>query len=359
MNKQSIERGYPLLADITGFVPFVMQSEVDHASEIIQELLEFIITRISTVFTVAQIDGDAIFAYAPQERLARGETLFELLETTYIAYKDQLLQVSRVRTCGCNACRNASKLDLKFAVHYGEYIPNEIQKQFDLIGLAPLFIRRREWKESVKEATAWRGYALFTQDCLTQLGLHPDDLHAAEIPGGSVRAFGLNLESRYKSMLEHRRVLVTDEDALYSFEMEFPIAPTELWNWINEPEKRTQWYLLHWTARTRPNGRTGAGAVNHCYHGIGDTLETVLDWHPFEYYSSEYRIRPFNIKMQQTTIFEALSGEKTRLNLTIKPANESAGWFTKFICKTFAGYEKFVFGRLLRMIETQDRPARD
>lgn len=352
MNEYSIERGYPLLADISGFVPFAMESEVEHANEIVQELLEFIITKLDSTFTIAQIDGDSVFAYAPQDRIRRGETLFELLESTYTAYKDQLLQVSRVRTCGCNACRNASNLDLKFAVHFGEYIPHEFQKQFDLIGLAPLFIRKREWKEPVKEAMDWRGYALFTQDCLTQLGLHPDDLHIAEIPGGSVRTFGLDLESRYESMLEHRRVLITNEEALYSFTMDFPISPTALWEWINDPEKRTQWFILHWSARTRPSGRTGSGAVNHCYHGIGDTLETILDWRPFEYYTSEYRIRPFNTRIQQTTQFKSLPDDKTSLHLTIQPSDNSAGWFTKFMCRLFAGYEKYVFKRLLRLIET-------
>lgn len=346
----TLERGYPLLADISGFVPFVVESEVDHANEIVQELLEFIITKLNATFTIAQIDGDAIFAYAPQERITRGETLFELLESTYTAYKDQLLQVSRVRTCGCNACRNASKLDLKFAVHFGEYIPNEFQKQFDLVGLAPLFIRKREWKEPVKEATDWHGYALFTQDCLNQLGLHPDDLSVAEIPGGSIRTFGLDLETRYESALENRRVFIPDEEALYSFTLDYPIDSTHLWDWINDPEKRTQWFILPWSAWTRPGGRTGAGAVNHCYHGIGDTLETILDWQPFDYYTSEYRIRPFNVKMRQTTHFEILSDNKTRLHLNITPADESAGWFTKFICRLFAGYEKYVFKRLMHFI---------
>lgn len=354
-----IQRGYLLLADISGFVPFVVESEVDHANEIVQELLEFIITKVNSAFTIAQIDGDAIFAYAHNERILRGETLFELLETTYTAYKDQLLQVSRVRTCGCNACRNASKLDLKFAVHFGEYIPNEFQKQFDLIGLAPFFIRKREWKEPVKEAMDWRGYALFTQDCLTQLGLHPEDLRAVEIPGGAIRTFGLDLESRYESMLKHRRVVISDEKAQFSFTMEIPIKSTALWEWINEPEKRTKWFILPWSAMTRPGGRTGAGAVNHCFHGIGDTLETILDWQPFNYYTSEYRIRPFNIRMRQTTLFEALPDNETRLRLNIIPAVESASWLTILICRLFAGYEKRVFKRLLRIIESQNHPARD
>jgi len=352
MNKPTIERGYPLLADISGFVPFVMESEIEHANEIVQELLEFIITKLKATFTVAQIDGDAVFSYAPQKNIPRGETLFELLENTYTEFKDQLLQVSHNRSCGCNACHNASKLDLKFAVHYGEYIPNDFQKQFDLIGLAPYFIRKREWKQPVKQATDWRGYALFTQDCLTQLGLHPTDLQAIEIPGGSVRTFGLDLESRYESSLELRRVLITKDEALHSFSMDFPTSTINLWNWINEPDKRTQWYILKWTARQRIKGRTGSGAVNHCNHGIaGESLETILDWRPFDYYTSEYHIRPFNVSMRQTSKFEVLAEDKTQLLLNIKPADNNAGWLTKLMCRFFANYEKYVLKRLLKMIE--------
>jgi len=347
----SIEHGYPLLVDISGYFSFVTKSETEHANEIIRELLEFIIARIKPLFTVAQIDGDAIFAFAPQDRITRGESLFEILESTYTAYKDQLVQVSRVRTCECNACRNAPKLDLKFAVHFGEYIPTEFNNQFSLTGLAPYFIRKREWKDTVKQATDWRGYALFTQDCLTQLSLHPDDLDAVEIPGGSIRTFGLNLEARYESTLEQRRVIVTHQDALYSFSMDFPVSPAILWDWVNDPDKRTQWFILKWSAHTRPKGRTGSGAVNHCYHGIGDTLETILDWHPFEYYTSEYRIRPFDLRIQQTSTFKALPDGNTLLQLNIKPADESAGWLTKFMCYLFAAYEKYASNRLFRLIK--------
>ena len=75
MNKSTIERGYPLLADISGFVPFVMASEIEHANEIIQELLEFIIKKLKNTFIIAQIDGDSVFSYAPQKNIPRGRAL--------------------------------------------------------------------------------------------------------------------------------------------------------------------------------------------------------------------------------------------------------------------------------------------
>lgn len=344
--------GYPLLADISGFVQFVNESEIEHANEIIRELLGFIITKISPLFTVAQIDGDAIFAYAPQDRIFRGEAVFELIESTYTAYKDQLLQVSRVRTCTCNACRNTSKLDLKFAIHYGEYIPSEYQKHFDLLGLAPHFIRKREWKEPVKETTQWQGYALFTEESLKQLKLQPNDLQVKEIPGGSVRTFGLDLEARYKTMLEQRHVKISPQEAQHSFSFEYPTSREDLWNWVNDPDKRTQWYILKWSAQSRPGGRTGSGAVNHCYHGIGDTYETILDWRPFEYFTSEFRIRPSNTRLQETFVFEQINDKTSRLNVYIKPAEENAGWLTNFLAKTMAVYQKRRFEQLGKMLKS-------
>jgi len=347
MNRATLtERGYLLVADISGFIPFVTESETEHANEITRELLEFIIARLSPTFTLGQIDGDAIFAYAPQDRITRGETLFELLESIYRAYKNQLLQVNRRRSCGCNACQNASKLDLKFAVHFGEYIPNEFENQFNLIGLAPYFILKREWKEPVKKITDWQGYTLFTQECLTQLGFQPDELKMIEIPAGPVRTFGLDLESRYKSAMENRKINISEEEAQYSFSLDFPLPLTRLWDWVNDPEKRTRWFFLKWTSRERIKGRTSPGAVNHCNHGIGDTLETILDWKPFEYYTSEYQLRPFNIRIQQTTQFMPLPNGSTRINLNIKPASDSAGLLTKFVCNVFARYEKYVLNRL-------------
>src|SRR5512141_1145113 len=100
------QHGYLILADISGYSSFVARSELEHAHDILSELLELVLKRLTTIFTLSKLEGDAIFAHAPEERLARGETLLELIETTYAAFKDQQEAVRRRTTCQCNACRN-------------------------------------------------------------------------------------------------------------------------------------------------------------------------------------------------------------------------------------------------------------
>lgn len=95
------QHGYLLLADISGFSAFLAGSELEHAQDILGELLELILKHLTTIFTLSKLEGDAIFAYAAQEKLGRGETLFELIESTYAAFKDQQEAIHRRTTCTC------------------------------------------------------------------------------------------------------------------------------------------------------------------------------------------------------------------------------------------------------------------
>jgi hypothetical protein len=58
----------------------LQRSELEHAHDILSKLLELVLKHITTIFTLSKLEGDAIFAYTPDEKLARGETLFELIE---------------------------------------------------------------------------------------------------------------------------------------------------------------------------------------------------------------------------------------------------------------------------------------
>jgi len=352
MANTSTEYGYLALADISGYNAYVTGTEFDHAQEIIGDLLEFLVERLRPLLTLVQIEGDAVFAYIPENRILRGETLFELIENTYAAFKNQLTSIKRHHTCGCAACQNVNALDLKFFVHYGEYIEQSIDDHHGLLGYAPMFVRKREWKGPVADTAGWHGYALFTEDALSKLNLKPEGLQAVEFSSGPVATYGLNLQARYEVLLETRQVVVPPEiaDANLTFKIDAP--PPVAWEWLNDPQKRNQWWesFTRWTKRLRPGGRTAPGAVNHCDHGVGDVLETVLDWRPFDYYTVEMRITPGRFNVLQTTYLEVLPEGRTKVSVYYQLQNPGLRWMARAFCKFVVWFLKLELKRLNRLL---------
>jgi hypothetical protein len=71
--------------------------------------------------------------------------------------------------------------------------------------------------------------------------------------------------------------------------------------------------MLKWNAHSRPGGLMGSGAVNHCDHGVGMVVETVLDWHPFEYFTVEMQVSPGNLNVLETIRMEEIPNNRSRL----------------------------------------------
>ena len=286
------QHGYLLLADISGYTSFVAATELEHAHEILTELLELILSRFTPTLTLSKLEGDAVFAYVPEAKLRRGETLLELIEATYVAFRDRREAVRRRTTCECNACRNIPSLDLKFIAHHGDYIVQNVSGINELVG-SDVNLIHRLLKNHVSEATGWRAYALFTEAGLNHMGVRPEGMHE-QVESyehlGEVKTCVLNLHPRYQALAEARRVFVSPEEALVAFMQDYPAPPPAVWEWLNDPHKR-QLYTFQpvtFVPVSRPGGRTGAGARNHCVHGKDVAMqETVLDWRPFDYLTVE------------------------------------------------------------------------
>lgn len=283
------QHGYLILADISGYSSFVANSELEHAHDILSELLELIIKHITTIFTLSKLEGDAIFAFAPDEKLKRGETLLELIESTYAAFKDQQEAIRRRTTCQCNACRNISSLDLKFMVHHGDYIIQSISGYREMVGTDVNLVHRL-LKNHVANESGWRGYALFTDQALSQVGLKPDGLQEMRetYDIGEVIIFVTNLNDQYQTLRDLRRVIVDRSEADLIYEFDYPAPPPIVWDWLNDPLRRLKWEYAdrHMFPIFMPKGRTTVGAVNHCMHGKNVSMvETVLDWRPFDYFT--------------------------------------------------------------------------
>jgi hypothetical protein len=316
---KGIQRGFLVLADISGYTAFLSKAELEHAQEILTDLLETIVDHFKTLLTIHKIEGDAVFGYARDAQLLRGETLLELIESTYSAFRERTKNARRHTTCDCRACNNISMLDLKFIVHHGDFAMQDIGGRPELAG-SDVNLAHRLLKNHVSEQTGWSAYALFSKAGLEQTGLHLTDIvdGAEEYEHlGTVPVCALDLHRRYEALMRQRHIEVEEKDAIVSFSQVIHATPPVLWDWMNDPQKRAllsnEPHGLKFVPIERPNGRTGAGATTHCVHGKKTAMrELVLDWKPFDYYTVEQNSGPMGV-IQTTFRFEPVDAEHTRI----------------------------------------------
>ena len=97
------EHSFLVLADFSGYTSYLAQVELEHAHEILTELLEVIVTQLNTMLVVSKLEGDAVFANVNEASLTRPEALMELIENTYLAFRRRRDTTQRQMTCTCQA----------------------------------------------------------------------------------------------------------------------------------------------------------------------------------------------------------------------------------------------------------------
>jgi hypothetical protein len=316
----SPQHGYLVIADISGYTSFVAGTELEHSHEILSDLLGTICEKIETLLSIHKLEGDAVFAYVPEASILRGETLLEMVEATYVAFRDRQASIKRATTCTCNACRNIPSLDLKFILHHGDYIIQHVRDIVELVG-SDVNLVHRLLKNKLAESTGWRAYAMLTEPCLAHLKL---DLETAHVlvekyeHFGEVKTYNIDLHQRYREITEERRFMIDEKDADVIFRVDFRTPPPVTWEWLQDPVRRNLWTKgVQWSMGDRPRGRAGKGASNHCAHGKGMSTEVTVDWRPFEYSTIE-SFENGAKKMTETIRFEALSDGGTRVCDLIK-----------------------------------------
>ena len=163
------EQGCLLIADISGYTAFLTGSELEHAQGISDELIGSILRSIKPHFEVAKLEGDAVFAHAPAGVLPPGQTLLDVIETTYFDFVGTRLQIERNTSCPSQACSNISSLDLKFVAHHGEYVRSRLREREELVGRDVVLVHRL-LKNSIVETAGIAAYAFVTECCLDELG---------------------------------------------------------------------------------------------------------------------------------------------------------------------------------------------
>ncbi len=200
--ERKTQTGYLMLADISGYTSFVAQTEIEHADVALSFLLEAIVDKLSSTLTISKLEGDAVFAYIEEGKLQSGKTLLELIDNTYLAFRDQAEALYRKSTCPCRACLAIPTLDLKFMVHHGDFIIQHVAGIKDLLGTDVNLVHRL-LKNHVAESMGWKGYALFTDQGLERMQTGKDSfVKQTESYDhlGDVETYIMDMHIRYEEM---------------------------------------------------------------------------------------------------------------------------------------------------------------
>ena len=224
--------------------------------------------------------------------MVQGQTLLDMIETTYIAFKKALENMVLNTTCSCNACRNLPNLDLKFFVHFGEFVIQRLASYDELVG-NDVNLLHRLVKNHITEQTGLRAYAAYSAATLEALGA--GGMYAELIAHtesyehiGTVQIYVQDMVAVWKKKQDELRIFVDPKESVFVVEQDFPISPSQLWDYITKPEYRS---ILQGSDSQKlirvANGRTSQGATYHCAHGKRIFIQTIIDWQPFEYYTIE------------------------------------------------------------------------
>ncbi len=355
-------QGYIVLADISGYTSFIAGTELEHSQAIVGEILHLVVDHVTPTLELAEIEGDAVFAYAPAQRVVRKETLLELIETTYLRFRNRRDSMTSLTTCTCRACAEIPTLDLKFVAHAGTFIVQTIAGKQKPVG-SDVILAHCLLKNTLAASKGWRAYVLLTESLREELGLAPEALHCSVEQHehfGSVPTYSFNLHERYEELRATRRTVLSKEQIHGECVMDFAAPPGVVWDWLCSPEKRT---LLsngveRWSGGQRPGGRSGIGASNHCDHRSGSSTELIVDWKPFEYLAAEYTGMPVPVIMTNELI--PIEGG-TRLVWKICFKVNFPRWLCKplgaIINKLFIRMDKTLL-RMQAMIDAELRTAR-
>lgn len=289
MSDAETGRGFILVADITGYTAYLADTELEHAQATLTALLNLLLERTRPPLVVSRTAGDAVISYAFDGAFRSGQTLVELVEDAYVAFRRAIDMMVLNTTCTCNACRRIDSLDLKFFVHHGQFAIQRLDNHDELVGSDVVAIHRL-LKNSVVERTGITAYCLWTDASLTALGI--EQLRTGMVAHtevhdhlGELETWIQDLRPVWEARQDEPIVTINDDEVILRSEVEIARPPEIVWDHLADTESRLVLLGtkgLELTTRGA-GGRIGPDATYVCYHGGGATTsETILEWRPFE-----------------------------------------------------------------------------
>jgi hypothetical protein len=172
--QRTAAEGPLLIADISGYTSFFQDVEIAHRDDafangatpeaygLMSTLLGGIVKRIVPPFELAKLEGDAVFVFGTAgDAIPRADALVDLIRATYAEFAAGRDEAAELTTCTCGACTRAGILDLKFILHAGKYVLQDIAGSRELTGL-DVVLAHRLLKNRVAEVAGTGAYLLVT-----------------------------------------------------------------------------------------------------------------------------------------------------------------------------------------------------
>jgi hypothetical protein len=284
-----VTEGYLVVGDISGYTRFLTGTELEHAQSIVNELTTLVRACLAPPLRFVKLEGDAVLCCAEPQALTDGERLLELLEVCYIEFVLRRDDMARSTTCTCHACTSIAALDLKFVAHYGRYMEQLEGGVYDIAG-PDVIVVHRLLKNSITEQTGIRAYVFFTDVFAAalppELALQPHAQEYEEL--GEVSGAVYDLAPVLEGRRHGTQQSIRSEEADFEHTGEVDATPAVLWPYFIEPRERLRWQVGINDANNQPNdrGRLGVGATIHCDHGSWSSEQRIVDWRPFEYFTT-------------------------------------------------------------------------
>jgi hypothetical protein len=180
------QTGPLLIADISGYTSFLQDVATVHAEDafadgnvprafpMMSSLLDGIVSTVVPPFTLSKLEGDAVFVFATAaDGAPEGQELLDIVGRSYAEFRRRLADARQNLTCTCGTCSRASVLDLKFVLHAGRFMVQEIAGSRELVG-ADVVLAHRLLKNSATDAVGRRAYLLVTEAAASRLGIPTD-----------------------------------------------------------------------------------------------------------------------------------------------------------------------------------------
>lgn len=333
MSNISQQQAFLFMPDISGFTKFIGETEIQHSTHIIQELLEIIINENKLKMDLVEIEGDAVFFYrfgnspSIENIIGQAKGMFE-------KFHQHLLQYENRRICQCGACRTANNLTLKFIVHKGLVGSYYVRNQHKLIG-GDIIILHRLLKNKIPA----NEYILFTKpffEALYNTTINSLKLSLAE----DSEEFDAIITSYKYLPIKHwlNEIDTAEEDDLKSQADMFPMIMAsrvihsqadKIFSYIADLSKRHQWMnevkLVEVISGSKINQ---AGSVHKCILNNNDT--TFFQTNYFEHSNNDFTVTEIDNNRKafghQFTV-EALSAKSSNVRIQFliknKPFNKA------------------------------------